>query len=175
MEKDKRIKNEITRLNRLFKNIDDNKKNTVVGLIQRAAYLRITLEDFEVDLDEKGFVEWFKQGKDQDPYERKRPVADLYNTMNTSYQKAIKQLTDLLPKDNGKATEAVLPLDRDRGAIKQIADKISENMQPNNDVLAVLVAMMKEVKESNTVLKEIAGSKIRWNDRELGRLIQSHI
>ena len=32
------------------------------GLIQRAAYLRITLEDFEVDLDENGFVEMFRQG-----------------------------------------------------------------------------------------------------------------
>ena len=35
----------------------------------------------------------------QEPYDRKRPAADLYNTMNTSYQKAIKQLIDLLPKD----------------------------------------------------------------------------
>lgn len=98
MEKERRIKKEENRLKRIYKNIDINKKDTVIGLIQRLAYLRVTLEDFEKDLDENGFVEMFQQGEKQSPYERKRPVADLYNTMNTSYQKGLKQLTDLLPK-----------------------------------------------------------------------------
>lgn len=98
MEKEKRIKKEENRLKRIYRNIEVNKKDTVIGLIQRAAYLRITLEDFEKDLDENGFVELFQQGEKQEPYERKRPVADLYNTMNTAYQKGIKQLSDLLPK-----------------------------------------------------------------------------
>lgn len=99
MEKDKRIKKEENRLKKIYKSIEDNKKDTVIGLIQRLAYLRVTLEDFEKDLDENGFTELFQQGEKQSPYERKRPVADLYNTMNTSYQKGIKQLTDLLPKE----------------------------------------------------------------------------
>ena len=99
MEKEKRIKQEESRLKKIYKDIDDNKKNTAIGLIQRLAYLRVTLEDFEKDLDENGFVELFQQGEKQAPYERKRPVADLYNTMNTAYQKGIKQLTDLLPKE----------------------------------------------------------------------------
>lgn len=97
--KEARIKKEQSRIKRFCKNVDSKKKGTVEGLIQRAAYLRITLEDFEKDLDENGFVEMFRQGENQEPYERKRPVADLYNTMNTSYQKAIKQLTDLIPKE----------------------------------------------------------------------------
>lgn len=105
MEKDKRIKKEENRLKRIYKNIEENKKDTVIGLIQRLAYLRVTLEDFERDLDENGFTELFQQGEKQSPYERKRPVADLYNTMNTAYQKGIKQLTDLLPKEIKVADE----------------------------------------------------------------------
>ena len=105
MEKGERIKKEERRLKRIYKNIEDNKKDTVIGLIQRLAYLRVTLEDFEKNLDEKGFVELFQQGEKQAPYERKRPVADLYNTMNTAYQKGIKQLTDLLPKEIKVADE----------------------------------------------------------------------
>ncbi|MCI6692512.1 MAG: hypothetical protein MR510_08550 [Clostridium sp.] len=99
MEKAKRIKKEENRLKKIYRNIEDNKKDTVIGLIQRLSYLRVTLEDFEKDLDENGFTELFQQGEKQSPYERKRPVADLYNTMNTAYQKGIKQLTDLLPKE----------------------------------------------------------------------------
>jgi hypothetical protein len=102
LEKTKRIKKEENRLKKIYKNLEGQKKQTVEGLIQRAAFMRATLDDFEEDLDENGFVEMFQQGMDQVPYERKRPVADLYNTMNTSYQKIIKQLTDLLPKDEPK-------------------------------------------------------------------------
>ncbi|MDU4787661.1 MAG: hypothetical protein E6X82_04080 [Clostridium sp.] len=105
MEKDKRIKKEENRLKKIYKNIEDKKKDTAIGLIQRLAYLRVTLEDFEKDLDENGFTELFQQGEKQSPYERKRPVADLYNTMNTAYQKGIKQLTDLLPKEIKVADE----------------------------------------------------------------------
>ena len=101
MEKAKRIKREENRLKKIYKDIETKKKDTVQGLIQRAAYMRVTLDDFEIDLDDNGFTEPFSQG-DQDPYDRKRPVADLYNTMNTSYQKIIKQLTDLLPKEAHK-------------------------------------------------------------------------
>ena len=106
LTKEERIKKEQARLKRFCKNMDAKRKGTVEGLIRRAAYLRITLEDFEVDLDKNGFVEMFCQGEKQEPYERKRPVADLYNTMNTSYQKAIKQLTDLIPKEENKPVSA---------------------------------------------------------------------
>ena len=105
MEKSKRIKKEERRLNQIFVSVPDNKKKTVEGLIKRAAFMRASLEDFEADLDQDGFVEMFRQGDRQEPYERKRPVADLYNTMNTSYQKIIKQLTDLLPEENRDSAE----------------------------------------------------------------------
>lgn len=92
------IAKEAARLTRLLSGIDPKKKNTVKGLIDRAAFMRVHLSEMETDLDQNGFTEWFSQG-DQEPYQRRRPMADLYNTMNSSYQKIIKQLTDLLPKD----------------------------------------------------------------------------
>lgn len=96
--KEERIQTERRRLIRIYKDLDSKKRLTVEGIIDRAAHMRVTLEDWADYLDENGFVEPFQQGE-QAPYERKRPTADLYNTMNTAYQKAIKQLTDLLPKD----------------------------------------------------------------------------
>lgn len=67
--------------------------------------MKASLEDFEEDISINGFTEPFQQGDKQEPYERKRPAADLYNTMNTSYQKIIKQLTDLLPEDKSEMDE----------------------------------------------------------------------
>lgn len=97
--KEQRIRTEERRLNRIYKNLESQKKQVVVGLIKRAAYMRITLEDFEKDLDENGYTEKFQQGREQTPYDRKRPVAEMYTSMQALYQKAVKQLTDLLPKE----------------------------------------------------------------------------
>jgi hypothetical protein len=98
LTKVERIKKEERRLRRIYKKIDKDNKAIIDGLIQRAAYMRVTLEDYEVDLDEKGYVELFSQSEKTDPYERERPVARLYNTMNKNYQSIIKQLSDLVPK-----------------------------------------------------------------------------
>jgi len=105
MTKAERVKKEEARLLKIYDDIEPKRKATALGLIQRTAHMRITLEDLAADLDEKGYVDWFSQG-DQEPYERRRPTADVYNSMNTAYQKAIKQLTDLLPKENAKAKES---------------------------------------------------------------------
>ena len=100
--KESRIKAEESRLRAVYSDLDSQKKIVAEGLIQRAAYYRVTLEDFEKDLDENGYTELFRQGKEQDPYQRKRPIADMYTSMSALYQKCIKQLTDLLPKEDGK-------------------------------------------------------------------------
>ena len=97
--KDERIKKEVRRLNRIYKNIDKDNKAIIDGLIQRAAYMRVTLEDWEKDIIENGVTEMFTQSEKTEPYERERPVARLYNTMNKNYQSLIKQLSDLVPKE----------------------------------------------------------------------------
>lgn len=60
--------------------------------------MRISLDEMEQDINENGFTEKFSQGN-QAPYLRQRPISDIYSKMNASYQKIIKQLTDLLPKE----------------------------------------------------------------------------
>lgn len=95
--KDKRIKKESQRLHALFKDLPKDTLKLLDGLLIRAAYMRVALEDYEEDLDEKGYVEMFSQSEKAEPYERERPVARLYNTMNKNYQSIMKQLADQLP------------------------------------------------------------------------------
>ena len=93
-----RTKAEKNRLVRIYKDVPKENKSIIDGLINRAAFMRVTLEDMEIDLDTNGFVEPFTQSEKTDPYDRERPVARLYNTMNKNYQSIIKQLSDLVPK-----------------------------------------------------------------------------
>lgn len=104
LTKVERIKKEERRLRRIYKKIDKDNKAIIDGLIQRAAYMRVTLEDWELDIMKNGCTEMFTQSINTPPYERERPVARLYNTMNKNYQSIIKQLSDLVPKET-KAVE----------------------------------------------------------------------
>ena len=92
------IRKEERRLYEIFAEIDEKKKSTVAGLIERAAFMRVKLQEMETDLDQNGFTEPFQQSDKMDPYDRERPIARTYASMNGSYQKIMKQLTDLLPK-----------------------------------------------------------------------------
>ena len=100
-----KIEEEIKRLTKIFRGLELKKKNTTVGLIERAAFMRIKLKELEEDINVYGFTEWFSQGE-QEPYKRQRPESTIYCSMNTSYQKIIKQLTDLLPKEELKKSES---------------------------------------------------------------------
>lgn len=97
-KRNKLVINEKERLSKLYEGIPDNKKKAVEGLITQAARLRILLDEMWVDITENGDYNLFSQSESQEPYERERPVAKLYNSRNDSYQRIIKQLSDLLPE-----------------------------------------------------------------------------
>lgn len=95
--KETAIKRELARLNKIYKTLPENQKKATEGLIERAAYLRISLEELETDLNIGGYVERFTQSEKVEPYERERPAARLYANLLSRYSAIIKQLTDLLP------------------------------------------------------------------------------
>lgn len=97
--KTRRINAEIKRLKECFKDIEINRFSLVEGLVVEAANMRINMEDLRKELDEKGWIELFTQSEKVEPYEKERPSAKLYISFNANYQKIIKQLTDLRPKE----------------------------------------------------------------------------
>lgn len=93
----KAIKKEENRLKRIFKKEAESKLDVAVSLIERAAFLRVHIEELEADINENGFTEPFTQSPDVPPYDRERVVVKQFNTMGTSYRNTMKQLNDLLP------------------------------------------------------------------------------
>ncbi|PEP92997.1 hypothetical protein [Bacillus toyonensis] len=105
LTKEERVKKEINRLKRIYKEMPKDTFMVVEGLIVEAADLRVRLEDIRKDLDEKGYDEMFSQSENQEPYERERPTARRYISMNKSYQTIMKQLGDYIPKPDAKKKE----------------------------------------------------------------------
>lgn len=96
--KKEKVENENKRLREVFAAIPADKMKCVDGLIDRAAFLRVELQRCEMDIQQNGTTEKFTQGT-AEPYDRERPIVRQYNSYLTGYQKTIKQLIDLLPKN----------------------------------------------------------------------------
>lgn len=97
MKNDKKVKEEIDRLNKIYEDIPENKKELIDGLIEQAARLRVSLALLWEDICKNGDVEQFTQSEKTAPYERERPAARLFNARDKNYQSIIKQLNELLP------------------------------------------------------------------------------
>ena len=95
---DIRILKEVKRLKRVFKNVADNVKNLTDKLINRAAFMLVSLEDMESEITKSGLMLEMSQGEYS--IDRAHPLISSYNTMIKNYSAVIKQLTELLPHED---------------------------------------------------------------------------
>lgn len=96
LEKQLRIKKEINRLKKLFKDIPKSTINKVSSLIENAAFMTITLEDLRNVINKDGTVIEYQNGENQWGT-KKSPEVEIYNTMIKNHMGIMKQLTDLMP------------------------------------------------------------------------------
>lgn len=97
LEKQSRIKKEISRLKKLFAKIDENKKKLVFATIEDVAFMTITMQDLREQIIREGTTVTYKNGENQ--YGTKQsPDAQLYLQMSQKTTQAMKILVDCLPK-----------------------------------------------------------------------------
>lgn len=79
-------------------------KATVKSLIDEAAFMAGSLYELRQIIDEKGYTEEYQNGQYQKGIKKTSEI-EIYNTMIKNYMNCMKQLTDLLPKEDMKAPE----------------------------------------------------------------------
>lgn len=102
LEKNERIKREIRRLKRLFKEIDDNKKKLVNTTIEDIAFMTITMQDLRESIIRTGTTVRYKNGENQFGM-KQSPDAQLYLQMSQKQTQAMKILLDCMPKTDKKS------------------------------------------------------------------------
>lgn len=95
MTRDTRIEAEEKRLREILSSMPEDKLRLVEGLVQRAAFLRVELEDLEKDINENGSTEVYRAGPSSPPMTRVRAAAQHYDKMARQYLATCKQLVDL--------------------------------------------------------------------------------
>ena len=94
--KETRIKKEKQRLQEIFKDMEPNKLSTCQALIDRAAFITISLQDLEVQLNETGWIEPYQNGENQSGL-KKAAAADVHISLTKNLNAIVKQLLDLVP------------------------------------------------------------------------------
>lgn len=105
MKKEAKIKKEIKKLNNLYASIPENKKELVQGLIENAAFMKVTLEELQLKVNEEGTVITSKNGNGFD-VTQEHPAQKSYNTMINRYTAVMSKLAELLP-DTGYGTSKI--------------------------------------------------------------------
>lgn len=94
------VNREVNRLTNFFKDIDRNRRLTAKGLIEEAAFMRITLQQLKAEIDKDGPIDEMPQGD----YSilREHPALKSYNTMVQRYTNIIDKLVNMHPKEEVK-------------------------------------------------------------------------
>jgi hypothetical protein len=102
MDKELRYKQIQEELEELFNGVPHEQMHIANNLIQRIAFMQVTIEDLEEDIRVNGTSEILKTRPRK---LRERPVVKTYNALIKNYTSTIKQLMDCLPMQNADEAE----------------------------------------------------------------------
>lgn len=125
--KETRIAAERERLAALFADLDENQQQTAAGLISSAAFLRVTLEDLETEINAAGCIEEYTNGANQCGY-KVSAACQAYAQLNTKYQSTIQKLLKIVPpapkKPKEKPAEEIAA-EKERAKREALAEKMN--------------------------------------------------
>lgn len=96
-EKEKKIKKEKKKLQKIFESIDENKKKVIDSLIDRAAFIIVSLVEIEEELNETGWTEEYKNGQNQSGI-KKSAAADVHISLAKNLTAIMKLLLAECPE-----------------------------------------------------------------------------
>ena len=94
--KEKKIRKETKRLMEVFEGLDKNKLKVAESLIARAAYITVSIQELEEQLNEEGWTEEYMNGRNQSGI-KKSAAAEVHLGLTKNLNAIMKQLLDLVP------------------------------------------------------------------------------
>lgn len=99
LDKDKAIRKEFNRLRRIFKDIPDDRKKTVLETLKNAAFQSYILKELQDSILEEGTMTEYQNGENQWGF-KQNPDVTTYNSIYQRYMQSITLLLNQLPRDS---------------------------------------------------------------------------
>lgn len=117
LEREKKIKQEINRIKKIYKDLPKDKIKVIDGLIVEASFMKLVLEELREDLFKNGTTEMYENGPQV--VKRERPESKIYLTTIQRYSQVMKQLIDYMPIEEKKEEQDELLQFLGKGKIKK--------------------------------------------------------
>lgn len=95
--KEQRVKAEIRKLKSLAAGLSENKLAVALPLVEQAAFMRVTLDDLQKQINEEGCVEEYQNGKNQQGF-KTTAALQAYNSTVKNYAAVCERLDRILPQ-----------------------------------------------------------------------------
>ncbi|GHU92964.1 hypothetical protein FACS1894208_01320 [Clostridia bacterium] len=103
LSKEQKIKREIARLNKVFRDLDKNKRDTVDSLIKNTAFMAVSLEELQEIINTEGYETEYQNGENQFGKKQSEAVKT-HIAMTKNHAQIMRTLADLAPPVKKKAS-----------------------------------------------------------------------
>lgn len=93
------VEKERKKIRKLYKDLPEDRKNLAENLVDRVAFMAVSLRDMEAQINEEGKTQEMPQG--DYTIQRAHPLLASYNAMIKNYTTAIKQLDSFITGAGG--------------------------------------------------------------------------
>lgn len=162
MSKEERIEKERERLAALFADLDENRQQAAAGLISSAAFLRVSLEDLEAEINANGCIDEYTNGANQSGYKVAANV-QAYTSLNAKYQSTMQKLLKIVPpapkKPREKSAEEIAVEEK---AKREEEEKLERLQKEHEREQALLQALGEAFKGETPSVNEYREYKEQW-------------
>lgn len=102
-KQDEKIEKLVNEMLAIFSDVKSEKRELAAPMIQRIAFMQVTLEELETEIKIKGPTYRMENGSQKMIVEN--PAQKSYNNMINRYTTALKTLMDLLPQGEGEVDD----------------------------------------------------------------------
>lgn len=101
IDKEPKIHEEIKRLWKIYQDLPERQRSLAETLVARAAWLHVSLDELESNIDRDGYTTEYQNGANQYGT-KKNPDVETHISMSKIWTQVMGQLNDLLPKDKAE-------------------------------------------------------------------------
>lgn len=159
LSREKRIKRELKRLSNLFEEIDGNRRKFIQPILENAAFMAITLQDLQEEINAGGVVDQYQNGQNQHGVKIGASL-QAYNSLIKSYSGTLKTLSAILPREKKEIARLAWTPEED----PETPEECEARMKKEHEEFCRLLA---EDRARGEITPEEREANFRANEEEL--------
>ena len=108
--KEQRLRAELRRISSYFDRAPENQRAIITPLIQNAAFMKVTLEDLQEEINLNGVTEEYQNGENQRGVKQSAALQS-YTALIAKYNGVIDKLLQRMPGDTGASKLEMMMMD----------------------------------------------------------------